>query len=169
MTDQQQTPQAPQAPQTSINAGIPNLISFNTTAPDQQQLQQPQQPQIPQQPQQPQQLQQPQPQMPQAYQSIIDQQNEQISALIAQNQALTGQITQMVQGGAQFAQPAIAESPQMKYPNAYGSVNNPAVMTNYPPVYEGNQTNMFNPAALADDKDYSLEGLAEQIGKAAER
>ena len=149
MTDQQPTPQAPQAPQTSINSGMPNLISFNTTAPEQQ-PQQPQMPQIPQQPQQP--------QMPQAYQSIIDQQNKQISALIAQNQALTGQITQMVQGGAQFAQPVmqVQQAPQQTFTPQQGQ---------YPPVYECNQTNMFNPAALADDKDYSLEGLAEQIGK----
>lgn len=74
-----------------------------------------------------------------AYQSIIEQQNNQIAALIAQNDALSKQITQMVQNGAQFSQPA----------------QQPASQTT------------FNPDSLADDKDWSLEGLASEIGKPA--
>ena len=126
---QQQQPNAtPIQPQQS-------LISFNTTAPEK--VADP---------------------IPPAYQSIIDQQNAQIAALMQQNQALNGQITQMVQGGAQFAQPVMRPQPQQAFA--------PQQQVNaYPPVYDGIQTNMFNPAALADDKDYSLEGLAEQIGR----
>ena len=70
---QQQTPTLPI--QQAQQAQPQSLISFNTTAPDA-------------------------PSIPASYQSIIDQQNEQIVALMAQNQALNGQITQMVQNGA---------------------------------------------------------------------
>lgn len=73
-----------------------------------------------------------------AYDMIIAQQQAQIDALIAQNSSLAQQVTQMVQNGAQFQQ----AQPQML----------------------PNQT-QFNLQALSDDKDYSLEGLAEQIGK----
>lgn len=132
----QQQPQQQQPVATPIQPQQ-SLISFNTTAPEM--AADP---------------------IPPAYQSIIDQQNAQIAALMQQNQALNGQITQMVQGGAQFAQPVM--QPQQAFA--------PQQPVNaYPPVYDGIQTNMFNPAALADDKDYSLEGLAEQIGKAAEQ
>lgn len=73
-----------------------------------------------------------------AYNSIIAQQQAQIDALIAQNNSLTQQVTQMVQNGAQFQQTQTQVLPNQM---------------------------QFNQQALSDDKDYSLEGLAEQIGR----
>lgn len=101
------------------------------------------------------------------YQSIIDQQNAQIAALMQQNQALNAQVTQMVQSGAQFngqAQQAQQQAPAFAYPNAYAGVNNPAIMPQsqeFPPVYAGDDV----PLSLSSDVDVSLEGLAAQIGK----
>lgn len=75
------------------------------------------------------------------YDSIIQQQTEQINALIAQNQSLTNQITQLVQGGAQIntaqqaAQPAASPMQQ------------------------------FNPPALSDNDDWSLEALGREMAK----
>ena len=93
---------------------------------------------------------------PNAWDSIIAQQQEQINALMAQNQALTGQITQMVQGGAQFTQqPQQVQQPQQ-----------PQQPTEFPPVYDGaSPLQTFNPPSLSDNADYSLEGLASEIGK----
>lgn len=101
------------------------------------------------------------------YQSIIDQQNAQIAALMQQNQALNAQVTQMVQSGAQFngqAQQAQQQAPGFAYPNAYGGVNNPAILPQsqeFPPVYAGNNV----PLSLSSDVDVSLESLASEIGK----
>ena len=112
-----------------------SLISFNTTAPDA-------------------------PSIPASYQSIIDQQNEQIAALMAQNQALNGQITQMVQNGAQFVQQQ-AQQPQQHYQHMQAQP-----MQQFPNYYEpANPMQQFNPPSLALDQDVSLESLAEQIGK----
>lgn len=119
------------------------LISFNTTAPEQMQAQQ----------------------APASYQSIIDQQNEQIAALIAQNQALNGQITKMVQNGAQFYQPQqpaqVGNMPQ--YQNAYGGVANSAIVQ--PQPQPQNPMQQFNPPALSSNQDWSLEALGKEIGK----
>ena len=72
------------------------------------------------------------------YQSIIDQQNEQIKTLMEYNAKLSGQITQMVQNGYQAQQPQPQPQPQpMQY---------------------------ITPS-LADDQDWSLESLAKEIGK----
>lgn len=78
-------------------------------------------------------------QAPNAYQSIIDQQAEQINALIAQNESLTGQITKLIQNGAQ-----ISGNPQ---PGRIDPLSN------------------LNGAALSDGDDWSLESLAKDIGK----
>jgi hypothetical protein len=95
-------------------------------------------PQVPQQePQEPVQ----EPQAPQAYQSIIDQQNEQISALIAANEALTKQVTGLIQNGAQLGTPQQA-APQTPQP-----------------------MQQFNPQPLSEGDDWSLESLAKEIGK----
>lgn len=146
MTNQQlDQPQQPTEPQITQP-----LVTFATTAPEP--------PQMPvQQSQQPSQQFE---QIPASYQSIIDQQNEQIAALMAQNQALNGQITQMVQNGAQFAQ-----QPQQQQPQQYQhvQVQQPQQFPNY---YEpANPMQQFNPPSLALDQDVSLESLAEQIGK----
>ena len=76
---------------------------------------------------------------PNAYQSIIDQQTEQINALIAQNESLTGQITKLIQNGAQISG------------NAQSGHVDPL--------------SHLNGAALSDDDDWSLESLAKDIGK----
>lgn len=75
---------------------------------------------------------------PNAYESIFEQQNEQIQALIAQNKSLTDQITQLIQNGAQIGN---------------------AQTRNVAPVQQ------FNQRALWDDDDWSLEALAKDIGK----
>lgn len=70
------------------------------------------------------------------YQTIIEQQQAQIDALIAQTTALNSQIIDMVNNGAQFndAKPAQPAQP-------------------------------VQPVSLADDADYSLESLAKEIGR----
>ena len=91
-------------------------------------------------PQEPQELSQ-EPQAPQAYQSIIEQQNEQISALIAANEALTKQVTGLIQNGAQLGTPQQA-APQTPQP-----------------------MQQFNPQPLSEGDDWSLESLAKEIGR----
>ena len=95
---------------------------------------------------------------PNAYQSIIDQHNAQIAALMAQNNALNGQITQMVQGGAQFMQPqqpqVQPQQPQVQQPQQFPNY--------YQPM---NPMQQFNPPALSDNQDWSLEALGKEIGK----
>lgn len=112
---------------------------------------------------QPQPTLQPQPQPPiqsdqNAYQTIIAQQQAQIDALIAQTNALNGQITQMVQGGMQFAQP-------MQQPTQQ-PMQQPMQQPQYPNYYQpANPMQQFNPPALSDNKDWSLEALGKEIGK----
>ena len=90
-----------------------------------------------------------------AYQAIIEQQQAQIRALIAQTNAQSQQITRMVQGGAQFmqqpqqVQPMQQQQPQ-QFPNYYQPTN---------PMQQ------FNPPALSDNQDWSLEALGKEIGK----
>ncbi len=78
-----------------------------------------------------------------AYDSIIAQQTEQINALIAQNQSLTNQITQLIQSGAQIHSGNVPAANQM-------------------------QQAMLNPSLQSSD-DWSLESLAKEIGKKAHR
>ena len=136
---QQPTPPQPQ----------PSMITFNTTAP------------------QPQPAQVTQPLQPAngSYQSIIEQQQAQIDALIQQNNNLNAQVTQMVQNGAQFGQPAQqvqqfqqVQQAQPAQPAQFPNVYQPADMQAHP-------LSTFNPASLANDEDYSLESLAKEIGK----
>lgn len=76
-----------------------------------------------------------------AYQSIIEQQQAQINALLEQTANLNQQIVNMVNSGAQFAstQPAQVEEPK--------------------PMQQ------FNPQPLSEGDDWSLESLAKEIGK----
>lgn len=71
------------------------------------------------------------------YASIIEQQQEQINALLAQTKTLNDQIVNMVNAGAQFNQ---AQQPAQQA---------------QPP----------QPTSLASDEDWTLEGLAKEIGK----
>lgn len=76
---------------------------------------------------------------PTAYQSIIDQQSEQIAALIAHNESLTKQINTLIQNGAQIGAPA-----------------QPAAVS---------PTQAFNPPSLQDNNDWSLEALGREMAK----
>ena len=135
-------PQPQQVPQ-------PSMITFSTTAPELQpaQVTQPLQP------------------ANGSYQSIIEQQQAQINALIQQNNNLNAQVTQMVQNGAQFGQPA-QQVQQMQQPQQFQQ----AQPAQFPNVYQqadmqAHPLSTFNPASLANDEDYSLESLAKEIGK----
>ena len=75
---------------------------------------------------------------PNAYDSIIAQQTEQINALIAQNESLTNQLTQLIKNGAQIG-------------NRQQYVQDPIAN--------------LNGVALSDNDDWSLESLAKDIGK----
>ncbi len=120
------------------------MITFGITAPEPAQVTQPLQP------------------ANGSYQSIIEQQQAQIDALIAQNNNLNAQVTQMVQNGAQFGQPVQQvqqfQQAQPAQPAQYPNVYQPADMQAHP-------LSTFNPASLANDEDYSLEALAKEIGK----
>ena len=76
------------------------------------------------------------------YESIIEQQQQQIDALLKQTETLNAQITRMVENGAQFnSQPA-----QTAEPTQPGQA--------------------FNPKSLAEhDAFLSMEDLAKEIGK----
>ena len=77
------------------------------------------------------------------YQSIIDQQTEQINALIEQNAKLTSQITKMIQTGTQIND-GNAQQQQTQH-SGYGFA-------------KGN-------IALSDDDDFSVSSLGNLIGK----
>ena len=77
---------------------------------------------------------------PNAYASIIEQQNEQIAALIAQNQSLTGQITQLIQSGAQIKTVQQTQPQPMMQPS------------------------MLQPS-LSENDDWSIESLAREMAK----
>ena len=82
------------------------------------------------------------------YQSIIDQQQAQIAALMAQNDALNQQVTRMVQGGAQFSQ-----QPQQVGQNWSYTPQSP------------NTAQQLAQGSLSDNQDWSLESLGKEIGK----
>ena len=84
----------------------------------------------------------PEPEQANPYQTIIDQQSAQIDALMKHTERLNAQIAQMVQGGAQLTDNQQAQpKPQ--------------------PMQQ------FNPPALSDNDDFSLEALGREIGKPA--
>lgn len=148
---QPQPMQQPAAPQPQPMQQ-PSTITFGTTAPELQ-------------PTQPAQVTQPLQPVNSPYKSIIEQQQAQIDALIEQNNNLNAQVTQMVQNGAQFGQPA-QQVQQTQQPQQFQQVQ-PA---QYPNVYQpadlqAHPLSTFNPASLASDEDYSLESLAKEIGK----
>lgn len=77
-----------------------------------------------------------------AYQTIIEQQQAQIDALLAQTANLNQQIIDMVKNGAQFN-----DAQQAK------------------PVPQTQPVQNLNTPSLATGEDYSLEALAKEIGK----
>lgn len=93
------------------------------------------------------------------YDSIIAEQREQISALMDANRQLTEQVTSLINSGAQITHEKAAPVEKIAKPIAQsGEFSN---------VYGGNRTPLseLNPPSLADDTDWSLEGLAGDIGK----
>ena len=124
------------------------LVTFATTAPEPQQQAQ-------------------QAQTPDAYQAIIEQQQAQINALIAQTNAQSAQITQLVQSGGQFhAQPqqaaqqpqqlsqAVPQPQQVQFPNVYQPYDAQAA-----------PNANWQPPSMLEQQDYSLESLGKEIGK----
>ncbi len=154
--------------QAHINETADNLLSSQQPQQPQQPMTQLQQPQQTQQPMtQPQQPQQPvmAPNAPDAYKGIIEQQNAQIAALMAQNQQLNAQVVQMVQNGAQITQQPTQAQPQMPQTQPYPTqVQQMAALGAQP-----DPLTMFDPPALSNDADFSLEGLAGEIGNHDER
>ena len=144
-----QTQQAQQAQQ-SADTVTPPLVTFATTAPEQQQTQQAQQAQT-----------------PDAYQAIIEQQQAQINALIAQTNAQSAQITQLVQSGGQFhAQP----QPATKQPQQFAQAVPQPQQVQFPNVYQPYDAQAapnasWQPPSMLDGQDYSLESLGKEIGK----
>ena len=110
---------------------------------EQAQTEQPQQvaAEQPQQAPEPQQAPAEQPQQANPYESIIEQQQAQINALLEQTANLNQQIVNMVNSGAQFtsAQPVQVE--------------------------EVKPMQQFNPQPLSEGDNWSLESLAKEIGK----
>ena len=114
------------------NAQTSNDSSLSPFVPQQQDLTQPAT----------QELQQPNP-----YQSVIEQQQAQIAALIEQNTTLNQQVVNMLQNGAQFnSQPILQPQAQ-------------TTAQSVQPVQQ------FNPVSLQSNEDYSLEALGKEIGK----
>lgn len=173
MTDQQQAqPQQPQQPQQlqpqqvqpltpppmqqaqQMQTQPPAYITFDTTPHKTMQvsplgsMQQPTQPQPPTPPANP-------------YQAIIEQQKAQIDALMNQNTALSGQITQMVQSGYQVQQPQQPQQPQQQVPQVGQMWAVQPESVQYPPIYTGG----MQQAPISLTQDVSLESLASEIGK----
>lgn len=95
---------------------------------------------------------------PIAFQQTISQQNEQIEALMAQNAALNAQVVSLINNGAQMP----AQQPQQQQQAQVTPAQNMAQQMQigqFPNIYEP-----FNPSSLASGQDYSLEGLASEIG-----
>ena len=79
---------------------------------------------------------------PNPYQSVIEQQQAQIAALMEQNTALNQQVVNMLQNGAQFNGQQAQQQAQHVQP-----------------------VQQFNPPSLNNGDDYSLEALGKEIGK----
>lgn len=107
-----------------------------------------------------------------AWQQIVTQQQQQIDALMAQNAALNGQVVSLVQGGGQLnaaaPQQPVQQMPMMAYNPMF-----PPQMPEHPTQIQqmmqlGAQPDpltVMNPPSLSDSADYSMESLAEEIGK----
>lgn len=91
---------------------------------------------------------------PGAYQSIIQQQQEQIDALIAHNKSLSDQITALVHNGGQIT------DPDGQPGDRAGAQSQPQPQQAQPAF-----TGMPGSRSIALDEDMSLEALAKEIGK----
>ena len=93
---------------------------------------------------------------------IIAQQQAQIEALMQQNQSLNAQVVSMVQNGAQLssAQPQTKPLAEPYQPSTPTQVQQMAQLGAQP-----DPLGTFNPPSLSNQEDYSLEALANEIGK----
>ena len=93
------------------------------------------------------------------YNSIIEEQKAQISALMDANKSLTEQVTNLISSGAQISHTESHKTEKTIKPIVSAG--------EYAPVYGGgeNPLSELNTPSLADDSDYSLEALAGEIGK----
>ena len=106
------------------------------------------------------------------WQQIVEQQQQQINALMAQNAALNGQVVSLVQGGGQLSAAAPQPVQQQMQPQAYNHMFPPQMPEHPTQIQQMMQLGVqpdplatMNPPSLSDSADYSLEGLAEEIGK----
>lgn len=92
------------------------------------------------------------------YNSIIEEQKAQIAALMDANRQLTEQVTNLITSGAQISHTGTPKQTATKHAATAGE---------YAPVYGAgeNPLSQLNTPSLADDNDYSLEGLASEIGR----
>lgn len=102
-------------------------------------------------------------------QQIIDQQNAQIQALMQQNAALNSQVVSLVQNGGQLTgtqmpQAQAPRQPMQPNPQYPTQVQQMAQLGAQPDPFAG-----MAPSSLSSTGDYSLEGLASEIGKSEER
>lgn len=102
-------------------------------------------------------------------QQIIDQQNTQIAALMAQNAALNSQVVSLVQNGGQLTgtqmpQAQAPQQPMQPNPQYPTQVQQMAQLGAQPDPFAG-----MAPPSLSSTEDYSLEGLASEIGKSEEK
>lgn len=106
-----------------------------------------------------------------AWQQIVAQQQQQIEALMAQNAGLNGQVVSLIQGGGQLT---AGQQPmhQMQPMQAVQPIAQPVMPVHPSQIQQmqqlGAQPNTMgamNPPSLSDSADYSLESLAEDIGK----
>ena len=88
----------------------------------------------------------------------MTEQKAQIAALMDANRNMSEQITNLINAGAQ-----ISHKDEGKEPKGYKTLE----AGEYTPVYGGgeNPLSELNTSALSDDTDYSLEALADGIGK----
>lgn len=97
-------------------------------------------------------------------QQIIDQQNAQIQALMQQNAALNSQVVSLVQNGGQLtgaqAPQQTVQQPIQPNPQYPTQVQQMAQLGAQPDPFAG-----MTPPSLSSTEDYSLEGLAAEIGK----
>lgn len=101
-----------------------------------------------------------QPEPGNAYEGIIQQLKEQNSALLEQTKSLNEQIVSLINNGAQFNQQQPAMSGGAGLPMA--TPNNAQPQPQYQPFAQP----AFNPMSLASDgQDFTLEGLAKEIGR----
>ena len=100
-----------------------------------------------------------QPEQVQPFDSIIQQLQAQNEALMQQNEALNAQVVKLINGGAQVnTQPRQQQPTQVQQMPA--QVQQMLSMGAQP-----DPLGVINPPSLADGQDWSIEGLASEVGR----